>query len=292
MYKIIVDTDIGSDIDDVMALSYLLSHKDFEILGITTVTGDPVGRARIASALTKHLHKSIPIYPGSAMPLHIKQIQNEVPQLEGIGNWEHQKNFKENMELEFLHDLISSNPGEVIILCIGPLTNIARLFVTYPEIHHLVKGFYSMSGLFSVGKIIGDVLEWNVMLDPDAAKIVYETQITTHCCVGAEITRQMRMVSEDVKKHFDNEQYKIIYDLCRIWFEKREYMTFHDPLAAAVIDNPKLCNFQEGSIKIDEEVVTHWVPDAVHGHNSIAVDVDKERFFNHFFRVLENFGKK
>ncbi len=290
MYKIIVDTDIGSDIDDVMALSYLLSHKDYDILGVTTVTGDPVGRARIASSLIKHAGKNIPIYPGSASPLKIKQIQTGVPQLESLVHWEHQKDFKENRELEFLHDIITSNPGEIIILSIGPLTNIARLFMKYPDIHHLIKGFYSMSGRFGTGEIVGDVLEWNTMLDPEAAKIVYETPITTHCCVGAEITRQMRMVSEDVKKHFDNEQYKIIYDFCRIWFEKREYMTFHDPLVAAVIDNPLICNFQKGSIKVDEKAVTHWFQGAVDGHNSIAADVDKERFFNHFFGVLEDFG--
>jgi inosine-uridine nucleoside N-ribohydrolase len=291
MYKIIVDTDIGSDIDDVMALSYLLSHKDYEILGITTVTGDPVGRARIASALVRHAGVTIPIYPGAASPLKIKQIQTEVPQLAGVHRWEHQTDFKEHMELEFLYDLISNNPGEIIILSIGPLTNIARLFIKYPETPQLIKGFYSMSGRFGTGEIAGDVLEWNVMLDPDAAKIVYETPITTHCCVGAEITRQMRMVSKEVKKHFDNEQYKIIYDFCRVWFEKREYMTFHDPLVAAVIDNPLICNFQEGVIKIDEKAITHWHPEAVNGHNSVAVGVDKEQFFNHFFRVLENFGK-
>ncbi|NQT58495.1 MAG: nucleoside hydrolase [Bacteroidetes bacterium] len=291
MYKIIVDTDIGSDIDDVMALSYLLSHKDFEILGITTVTGDPVSRARIASALIKHAGKNIPIYPGSASPLNIKQIQTEVPQLIGVNRWEHQTDFKEHMELEFLHDLICSNPGEVIILSIGPMTNIARLFTKYPETPQLIKGFYSMSGRFGIEENFSDLLEWNVMLDPEAAKIVYNTPIPVHRCVGSNITRQMRMESIDVKKHFDTDQFKIIYDFCRVWFEKREFMTFHDPLTAAVIDNPQLCSFQRGSIKIDEKSVTYWQPEAPGGHNSVAVDVKKEQFFTHFFTVLKNFGK-
>jgi purine nucleosidase len=290
MYKIIVDTDIGSDIDDVMALSYLLSHKEYEILGITTVTGDPVGRARIASALVKHAGKSIPIYPGSAAPLHIKQIQTEAPQVEGIKRWDHQKDFIENRELDFLHNIITSNPGEVIILSIGPLTNIAGLFRKYPDIHHQIKGFYSMSGRFGVGENFSDVLEWNVMLDPEAAKIVYGTPIDTHICVGSNITRQMRMESIDVKNHFDTDQFKIIYDLCRIWFEKREFMTFHDPLTTAVIDNPQLCRYQKGLIEVDEKAITHWHPEALGGHNSVAVGVEKEQFFNHFFKVLENFN--
>ena len=257
MYKIILDTDIGSDIDDVMALSYLLSHKEYEILGITTVTGDPVGRARIASALTMHVNKDIPIYPGSAKPLYIDIIQKEAPQVSAIKNWAHKKSFKENMALEFLKDLIYSNPGEVIILCIGPLTNIAALFNKYPEVKSLIKGFYSMSGLFKTGKESKESPEWNVMLDPEAAGIVYETPIDLHYCIGANVTRQMRMLSKDVTRHFDTEQYKIIYDLCRVWFEKREYMTLHDPLAAAVIDNPGLCKYERGLLKVDDKGETN-----------------------------------
>ncbi len=289
MNKIIIDTDIGSDIDDVMAISYLLSHTEYEILGITTVSGNPIGRAQIASALTRHTGIDIPIYPGAADPIAVKQIQKEVPQLIGIAKWDHQKTFKERRELEFLKDLIVSNPREVIILCIGPMTNIARLFVQYPGINEQIKALYSMSGRFGIGEHFSDVLEWNVMLDPEAARIVYETPVQIHRCIGSNITRQMRMGSKEVARHFDTEQFRIIYDLCKIWFEKHEFMTFHDPLAAAVIDNEHICSFQKGLIQIDEKAITYWKPGVTSGHNAVAVDVNKEMFFKHFFSILEKF---
>ena len=63
--KIILDTDIGSDIDDAVCLAYLLAQPDCELLGITTVAGEAEARARMASALCKVAGKDVPIFPGA-----------------------------------------------------------------------------------------------------------------------------------------------------------------------------------------------------------------------------------
>ncbi len=73
--KILLDTDIGTDIDDAVCLAYLLANPDCDLLGITTVTGEPVKRAMLASALCRIAGKKIPVYPGSADPLLIPQLQ-------------------------------------------------------------------------------------------------------------------------------------------------------------------------------------------------------------------------
>jgi len=62
--KILLDTDIGSDIDDAVCLAYLLANPDCDLLGITTVTGDTVKRASMASVLCKIAGRNIPIHPG------------------------------------------------------------------------------------------------------------------------------------------------------------------------------------------------------------------------------------
>ena len=67
--KILLDTDIGSDIDDAVCLAYLLAQPDCELLGITTVTGEAVERAKMASALCKVAGKDVPIYPGVEQPI-------------------------------------------------------------------------------------------------------------------------------------------------------------------------------------------------------------------------------
>ena len=66
--KVLFDTDIGSDIDDAVALAYLLAQPECELLGITTVTGEAVRRAQLASALCLDAGKQVPIFPGQEAP--------------------------------------------------------------------------------------------------------------------------------------------------------------------------------------------------------------------------------
>ena len=76
----LLDTDIGSDIDDAVCLAYLLANPACDLLGITTVSGEADLRAAIASALCKVAGRSIPIYPGRDEPLLIAQKQPHAPQ--------------------------------------------------------------------------------------------------------------------------------------------------------------------------------------------------------------------
>ena len=78
--KVLLDTDIGSDIDDAVCLAYLLAQPACELLGITTVSGQPEQRAQIASAICKVAERSVPIYPGAPQPVLIEQRQPLVPQ--------------------------------------------------------------------------------------------------------------------------------------------------------------------------------------------------------------------
>ena len=64
MEKILLDTDIGCDIDDAICLAYLLARPDCRLLGVTTVNGDTVARAKLASAIIEASGQSVPVYPG------------------------------------------------------------------------------------------------------------------------------------------------------------------------------------------------------------------------------------
>jgi len=88
--KIILDTDIGGDIDDAACLAYLLKHPNCDLIGITTVCGYPVERAMIADAICKVAGKTIPIFPG----LDPRTPNGWYPAPEGavkLKNWEHSK---------------------------------------------------------------------------------------------------------------------------------------------------------------------------------------------------------
>ena len=71
--KVLLDTDIGSDIDDAVCLAYLLAQPDCELLGVTTVTGEGQRRAMLASALCREAGQDVPIYIGAEQPLLIEQ---------------------------------------------------------------------------------------------------------------------------------------------------------------------------------------------------------------------------
>jgi len=137
--KVLLDTDIGSDIDDAVALAYLLSHPDCDLLGITTVSGDPTSRAMIASAICHVAETDVPIYPGAASPPLIPQRQTEVPQADCLSRWDHSTQFPEGQAIEFLRSTIRAHPNEITLLSIGPLTKIVLLLAVDPEAVSLLK---------------------------------------------------------------------------------------------------------------------------------------------------------
>jgi inosine-uridine nucleoside N-ribohydrolase len=169
--KVIVDTDIGSDIDDALALSYLLAKPGCELLGITTVTGETEKRAMIADALCHYAGRDIPVYPGASYPLNIKRPLRPAVQAEVLKKWNHKTTFPVNMAIQFLRDTIYKYPGDITLLTLGPLTNIAGLFTLYPEVPAMLKGIVLMCGYFEQKQEGWNKCEWNASWDYDAADI-------------------------------------------------------------------------------------------------------------------------
>ena len=128
MRKIILDTDIGSDIDDSLCLSYLLRQEGYELLGVTTVSGESDKRAMMVDAICRHIGKNVPIYVGAERAITKKGRWVTANQAENIDNWEHSKEFPKVHAVEFLKKTIEENPGEIELLAIGPLTNVGLLF--------------------------------------------------------------------------------------------------------------------------------------------------------------------
>src|SRR5262245_41630405 len=100
--KLLLDTDIGSDIDDAVCLAYLLAQPECDLLGITTVTGEAERRAMMASALCKVAGRSVPIYPGAEQPLLIPQRQPQATQAVALRKWDHDETFPRGLAVEFL----------------------------------------------------------------------------------------------------------------------------------------------------------------------------------------------
>lgn len=195
--KVILDTDIGSDIDDALALAYLLSQPRCDLLGITTVSGQPLLRAEMASAMCRHVGRDdIPIHSGIDQALLVDIRQKQAPQAAALAVWPRRRDFAPNTAIEFLRQTIRANPGEVVLMPIGPLTNIAVLFATDPELPALLKGLVLMCGQFS------DAMrgEWNAFNDPHATSIVYgggqQTRPPRHLSFGLDVTMKCQLPAD------------------------------------------------------------------------------------------------
>ncbi len=193
MEKILLDTDIGSDIDDAVCLAYLLANPACDLLGITTVSGEAELRAQLASVLCRVAGRDVPIYPGVEVPFLVEQRQKIARQAAALSRWPHQETFPQGGAVEFLRRTIHAHPGEVTLLTIGPLTNIGLLLASDPQIPRLLKRLVLMCGVFTTHMPGAPRLEWNAMLDPHATAIVYRSPIVVHRSIGLDVTLQVTL---------------------------------------------------------------------------------------------------
>ncbi len=291
--KIILDTDIGTDIDDAVCLAYLLAHPLCDLLGITTVTGEPEKRAMLASALCRCAGKEIPIYPGAEQPLLIPQRQVRAAQVEALGEWSHQTRFPRGEAVEFLRKTIRAHPGEVVLLTIAPLTNIGLLFSIDPEIPGLLKGLVMMCGRFHDPVPQGySPVEWNALVDAHATSIVYRCRVPVHRSVGTDVTSKVAMDADTFRRTFrDIPLFAPVLAWAEIWFREWGSTVFHDPLAAATIFDAGLCAFTRGTVSIDlgegpAQGSTMWCPGPPESPHEVAAGVDAEAFFRNYLSVV------
>ena len=287
-----MDTDIGSDIDDAVCLAYLLKQPKCDLLGITTVTGEPEKRAMIASAMCKVAGKeNIPIYPGISKPLLTEQKQTIAPHARALHNWPHETSFPNGEAIEFLRRTIRQHPNEITLLAIGPMTNIALLFSVDPEIPSLLKQLVLMCGVFTYKLPHQMILtEWNALCDPYATSIVYNAPEVKIRSIGLDVTTQVVMNQKEVTEKFSANIMKPLLDFAGIWFKEAGQIMFHDPLAATTIFDENICCFETGDMRVETESsvlagLTQWSASET-GRNEVAVSVDVKAFFDHYFSIV------
>jgi len=291
MKKIWLDTDIGSDIDDALALAYLLSHPDVDLVGISTVTEVGIQRAQLASAMCRIVGKNVPIHPGLPLPLFVKPRQTTVPQAIALDRWTHDSVFVPNSGVDALRAAVRAHPGEITLAAIGPLINVGILFALDPEIPSLLKELVLMCGAFDFPDWPG-AEEWNAINDPHATALTYAALVARHLSFGLDVTKKVVLEREEFEPLIRaTELGRCALDMAQAWFQQTPKVTFHDPLAIAAIFEPTLCGYARGNVVVDLENPkllgkTHWTPDE-NGKHEIAVTVDAPRFFTHFFDTLE-----
>jgi purine nucleosidase len=282
MIPLLLDTDIGSDIDDAVALSYLLKQPQCELLGITAVTGDVAKRCACAEVICKAAgREDVPIHAGTSKVLLTGPGQPNVPHYDAIAHLPHTKNWSPNTAVDFLRQTIRSRPGEITLLTIGPFTNIALLFAIDPEIPRLLKRVVSMAGVFYSKE---PKAEWNCLVDPIATAMAYSANVADHTTYGLDVTLQCTMPAHEVRKRFNTPPLDIVLLMAETWFKEHDVIRFHDPLAAVGIFSPNVCEYDRGNIRIGPEGESAFVAEKTASHR-VARTVNVARFFEEYFRL-------
>jgi len=294
--KIVLDTDIGTDVDDAVALAYLLAQPECELLGITTVTGEAVKRASLASLMCRAAGRDVQIFPGAEQPFRVEQKQPIAQQAAVLPDWPHETRFAEGQAVDFLRRTIYAHPGEITLLAIGPLTNIGQLFQADPDIPSLLKALVLMGGAFNPA--FNRPPEWNIRLDPHAAEIVYRAPVNLHRSIGLDVTDNVFLLETDVSARFNAPLLQPVLEMSKIWYGQyasfrtnAPRIVFHDPLAAATLFDNSLCAFQQGTVQVDVNSKlagkTTFEQGEVNAPHQVAISVDVERYFAHFFSVFD-----
>ncbi len=196
MKSIIIDTDIGSDIDDALALMMAIK-SNLDIKLITTVHGDTKVRARIAKKLTQLLGKDIPVAYGEENPInqnHIFWIGNEG------------KDFIDNHErydiipnaVDRIAETAYANKG-IEIAAIGPLTNIAKALKKYKGLENYISHIYMMgNAVLHADRYFINYRAHNFKVDPDAVDIVINSSIKK-TIITTEVSKQNYLADEDFR---------------------------------------------------------------------------------------------
>lgn len=249
-HAIILDTDIGSDVDDAMALALILGRPDLDLLGVTTVYGDTLLRARLAqryAGLAKH---RITVSPGISEPLSGRDVW-----------WAgHEGSLHENLERErvsaepgvsFLTRTVAERPGEVDVVAIGPLTNIAAALDADPTFEHNVRALWIMGGHFSPGEP-----EHNFRSDAAAADRVFRSAIPT-VVSGLELTRTIQVDQEQIGRLADAGPLgaALSRDIDQWWrYWDTPWNVPHDPITVLTLVQPELFELSPpGRIRVSTE---------------------------------------
>ncbi|RYG38144.1 nucleoside hydrolase [bacterium] len=281
--KVLLDTDPGSEIDDVLALAYLSRHPDCELLGVTTITGDTQRRAALAEiVLRDYGQPDVPVLAGMRETLAWGIAQPEVQHFDVMKNRPHRLDHRSDA-VDFMRQTIRSRPGEVTLVTIGPLTHAALLFALDPEIPSLLKGMVSMAGSF----FRGEECEWNCEADPVASAMTFSRSLK-HTVVGMDVAAPCFLNRDEARTRFSHPAFDAVRPMTERWFTEKKMVVFHDPLAAVSVFRPDLMRYRTGVVICPEDEFGRtrfeWTPEGPH---HVAREVDPQAFFTEFFNIIE-----
>ena len=305
--KIIIDMDIGDDIDDAFAL-LLAMHSDMDIIGITTVFKNTEERARIAKLIMKKFggkYKNVPVYAGYGTPLaknsekypHTCQYTPEIDR----DDLKPDSNTPEDA-VDFIIESCKKYKDQLTIIPIGPFTNLAKVIQKDKDALALAGKIVIMGGAY-----FKQYVDWNVICDVEAAKIMFESLENIHC-IGADVTHLLRLDTKDDEKictYVGNASAEYVKTLYSLWKENTKSIgILHDPLAIYYAIDESICTCESAPVVLIDKGLARGVTLNVKAYGKsylnkayegfdfskqhiLAKAVDRERMISIFMKCFE-----
>ena len=275
---IILDTDIGTDIDDAFALALIINSPELELLGVTTVAGDTQARARLAAKLlwvAGGTWRKVPVYagePGKPQPIEQTRWANGFtsPALHMSG------------AVDFMKTEINRRPGKVTVIAIGELTNVADLLKSDPAMATKIKLIALMGGSIArgYGPDSKPEAEWNIKSNPEAAQRVFSSRVPL-LMAPLDVTDMLQLDAHDRRTIFTHHTplTNALAILYHLW--GKETPTLFDPMAVAMLIHPSVCETQQLAIEVDARGFTRVVEGKA-ANATVGMKTDPKKFFEFY----------
>lgn len=260
---IILDTDPG--IDDSLAILLAVASPEIVLDGVVAVHGNVSAEQTTKNALSVlELAKAsrIPVYKGCDLPL-VKEslLSPETHGNQGLGYAklpEPATKLRSKHGSDFLIEEIMSRPGEITLVCIGPLTNVALAIRQEPRIVGNIKEVFIMGGAIQHPGNTTALAEYNTFVDPHAAHIVFHSGMPI-TLTPLDVTYQCIFTKDDLNRlsRIDSPVTKFIADSTRFYmafhdeYQSIEGCVINDPLTLALTFMPEICDYQNLVVDVD-----------------------------------------
>lgn len=247
--KVFIDTDIGDDIDDALAIAMALRSPELEVLGISTVYKNVRAREQLTLNLLQEIGRlDVPTAAGVSRPLSGNGAIDMVPHQCRNLNKKIPSNSTYN-GVQLLLETLHQHP-DVWILPLGPLSNIAVAILLEPEI------FRGVNIVLMGGAFCATYPEYNIMCDPEAANIVLNSGANVQM-LGLDVTTSCVLTKSQERWvcGFTEGYQGFLSGLSKIWLEtsQSKKITLHDPLVIAYLLDPTLVEMVKAPVKVVTE---------------------------------------
>ena len=302
MKKIILDCDPGQD--DAVALALAMAAKDeIEILGVTTVAGNvPLNLTqRNARIMCEMCHRSdVKVYAGAEKPMAQELVTAEHVHgksgLDGIEIYEPSHSLEEKHAIDFIiESCLAAELNSLILVPTGPLTNIGLAIDREPDILPKIKEIVLMGGARKEAGNITPSAEFNIYVDPEAAKLVLQCGRPI-VMMSLDVTHQVLTTQKrvDAIRNIDSSIGEGIAALIEFYerYDEEKYhldgAPLHDPCTVAYLLKPELFKFKNVNVEIETggtftrgaTVVDYWAVTDRIPNVQWAYEVDDEGFFD------------